>query len=96
MGFVNSCQRILNLDRRAAQQQRVQRQSKIQISVHIGLITPNTRGVKSFFHFLNGTFGIGSHIPRSLSQDRTPWLGHCPMIRRFWVEIPCCGGQIPM
>jgi hypothetical protein len=65
MGFENSCQRILNLDRRAARQKRVEQQSKIQIGVHIGLIMPNTQGVKSFFSLFYGTFGIGSHIPRS-------------------------------
>lgn len=51
MGFENSCQRILNLDRRAAWQQRVERQSEIQISIHTGLIMPKALGVKRFFHF---------------------------------------------
>jgi hypothetical protein len=37
MGFENSCQRKLNLDRRAAWQQRGKQQSQVQISVHIGI-----------------------------------------------------------
>ncbi len=58
MGFENSFKRILNLDRRAAWQQRVKQQSQVQNNIHSGLILANPRGVKPFFTFLTEVSGL--------------------------------------
>jgi hypothetical protein len=49
MGFANSCQRILNLDRRAAQKQRAKQQSQVQFIRHAECITRIGLPVKWFF-----------------------------------------------
>jgi hypothetical protein len=49
MGFANSCQRKLNLDRRAAKKQRAKQQSQVQIIRHDEWITRNGLNVKWFF-----------------------------------------------
>jgi len=40
MGFETSCQLKLNLDRRAAGQQRVEHKSQVQIIIHVKTYTP--------------------------------------------------------
>ncbi len=49
MGFETSCQLKLNLDRRAAGQQRVEHESQVQIIVHAAIDTPDRRPRQPLF-----------------------------------------------
>jgi hypothetical protein len=49
MGFETSCQLRLNLDRRAAGQQRVEHKSQVQIVVHAITHTPERRPRQPLF-----------------------------------------------
>jgi len=59
MGFANSCQRILNLDRRAARKQRAKQQSQVQIIRHDESITRIGWPVKWFLRLFCARAQIG-------------------------------------